>query len=1088
MKKVFFSLLALMLMATASYAQRMVSGTITGPDGSGIIGANVVIKGTSIGTVTDANGAYSLNVPEGSNTILVSYTGFTNQELTLGISNVLNVSMSEGVYLQETVVTALGVSRDRASLGYAQQQVGGEEVNRVQTGNFINNLSGKVSGVQIRTNNNFGGSTNIVIRGNSSLTGNNQALFVIDGIPVDNANNNLTSQTRGRTGYDYGNAGSDINPNDIETMSVLKGAAATALYGSRAANGVILITTKKGQKNKGLGVSIASSFTVGNIDKSTFIKYQNKYGAGYGPYYGENADGYFEEYDIDGDGIKDKIVPTYDDASYGGKFDPNLNVYQWESFVPESDKFGKKYPYVAAANTPVEFFETESTLSNNVALTAGNDNGAFRMSYTNYITNGILPNSELKKNILGFSSSYELSKKLTAAFTGSYTHQNAVGRNSSGYSDNIMSNFRQWWQTNVDIAAQEKYYNLTGRNVTWNMEAPWDGKTNPLYWDNPYWARNENYESDSRNRIIGNVSLSYDLTDKINILGRYGLDNYNDLREERRAIGSVAAEFGVEPDGLNRQDESSGYQRQNIGFTETNFDLIGSYNTNISSNLSFKGLAGMNIRQSKDESIRASTSGGLVVPKLYALSNSVNPNPLPIERLLEKQVNGYYGSISLGFRNYLFLELMDRVDVASTLPLKNNTYNYYSISTGFVFSRFLHMDYLNFSKFRASYGEVGNDAPALSVYDTYQKSSNFGSSTVFSVPSTKNNIDLQPERTKSFELGLEMNFLDNRVGFDVSIYKNNTVDQILPVATSRSTGYSFKFVNAGEVENKGVELILNFNPVRMTNFKWNSSINFTKNKSLVVSLFDGINNLQLAAYQGGVSVNATIGEAYGSLRGLGYKYDSLGNKLVTATGYYAAVADQIIGNMNPDWIGGWSNTFTYKKLSLNFLVDVSMGGDVFSLDTYYGSATGLPDYTAELNDLGNPVRDPITADNKSGGILLDGVNADGTKNTKRIPATAYSQAFYWGNATRNPAQIRVYDASYVKLRELALSYSLLNGKSDRFFKGATLSIVGRNLWIIHKNLPFADPESGLTSGNAQGYSVGAMPTTRTIGASIKFDF
>ncbi len=1082
MKKLSLVLVLVLFALGTMIAQRTISGTINDDQGEPLIGANVLVKGTTTGTVTDIDGNYKLSVPEGSNTLVVSYTGYNTQELELGASNIIDVTLATGVLLSDVVVTALGIEREERSLGYSVQEVQGDEITKVPTTNFMNNLSGKVSGVQIRANNNFGGSTNVVMRGNSSITGNNQALFVIDGIPVDNSNKNTRAQRAGSTGYDYGNAATDINPADIESINVLKGAAATALYGSRAANGAVIITTKKGVKRKGIGVSVNSSATFGKIDKETFIKYQDQYGAGYGPYYGST--GYFEDYDVDGDGTMDLVVPTYDDASYGQKFDPNLMVYQWESFIPESDKFGKPYPYVAAKNTPAEFFETEATFSNTVALSGGIDKGTFRLAYTNYNTEGVMPNSELTKHNVNFSSSYDLTDRLTASFVGNYLKQDATGRNSTGYSDNLMSQFRQWWQVNVDMVRLKELYDLTGRNVTWNSVAPWEGNFTPQYWDNPYWTRFENFQTDERSRLIGSFSLTYDLTDWLNVLGRYSVDTYNDLREERRAVGSVPAPFGV-----TRNDASSGYQRYDLDFTETNFDVMLNAEKDLNEDFSVRGLLGMNIRKATDERVLASTNGGLVVPGLYSLSNSVGSLPLPVENLFERQVNGYYAAVSLGYRDFLYLDITDRIDQSSTLPVDNNTYNYYSISASFVFSKLLSMntdaDWLNFSKLRLSYAEVGNDAPPQSVSNTYPKLDNFGSAISFSVNSTLNNPDLKPERTKSVEVGLEMNFLDRRLGFDVAYYKNNTIDNIMPVSVSRATGYTRQFVNSGEVENKGIEVSLNLVPLRMGGFEWATGVNWTRNRNKVLSLYEGVENLQLRSYQGGVSLNATKGKPYGTIRGTGLMYDDNGNRVVGENGYYIAVADQVIGNVNPDWIGGWHNTFSYNNIGLSFLIDMQKGGDVYSLDQHYGQGTGLPDYTAGLNDLGNPVRDPV---DQGGGVLLEGVKEDGTPNDIRVPADYFGGAYYWGNASRNPGELTIYDGGFIKLRELALSYTFKSGVFNGALQNLTLAAVGRNLWIIDKDLPFADPESGLSSGNDQGYISGSYPTVRTIGFNLNFDF
>jgi hypothetical protein len=401
------------------------------------------------------------------------------------------------------------------------------------------------------------------------------------------------------------------------------------------------------------------------------------------------------------------------------------------------------------------------------------------------------------------------------------------------------------------------------------------------------------------------------------------------------------------------------------------------------------------------------------------------------------------------------------------------------------------MDWLNFSKLRLSYGKVGNDAPVQSILDTYSKGNNFGNSTLFSVPGTKNNPDLKPETTNSYEIGIETNFMNNRFGFDVAYYNNSTVDQILPVSISRATGYDRQFVNAGEILNKGVEATLRLTPVKVADFTWNMALNWTRNRNKVVSLYkdpttgEEVDNLQLRSYQGGITLNATKGEPYGTIRGTGFLFDDNGNKVVNETGSYIAVADQVIGNVNPDWMGGLSNTFTYKGLSLTFLLDMQKGGDVYSLDLHYGQGTGLPDYTAGLNELGNPVRDPVS---EGGGVLFEGVKEDGTPNDVRREADYFGGAYYWGNATRNPGAMTIYDAGYIKLRELALSYKFSNGLFDNKLKNLTLSIVGRNLWIIDKSVPFADPEAGLSSGNDQGYLSGSYPTTKTLGFNINFEF
>ncbi|PWJ60244.1 TonB-linked SusC/RagA family outer membrane protein [Dyadobacter jejuensis] len=1078
-KHILVSLGILLLSSMQVFSQeRLVSGTVTTDDGSVLPGVNIAIKGTNRGTSTDASGNYELKA-EKESILVFSFIGFYKREVTVGNQSVINVLLQYEINeLEEVVVTALGITRERKSLGFAVQEIQGDQVSAVKQQNFVNSLSGKVAGIQIRQNNTFGGSTNVLIRGNNSLAGNNQPLFVVDGVPISNYQGNSTNQTNGRRGYDYGNAASDINAEDIASISILKSAAATALYGSRGSNGVVLITTKRGSKRKGLGLSVSSGVNFGQIDKSTFIRYQKKYGAGYSPWYGP-TNPYFEDADINGDGVPDLVNPTREDGSYGAAFDPNLMVYQWESFVPESEHYLKPMPWVAAQNDPSKFFEQQVTWNHSVGLNGGNENGTFRLAYTYFDDKGILPNSSQKRHNLNFNGTYNFSSKLKSSISANYANQGTIGRYSTGYSDNLMTNFRQWWQTNVDIKRQKYFYDLTGRNVTWNMDNPIDGNTGPIYWDNPYWTRWQNYNSDDRGRLYGNVKVEYQLTDWFGLLARSSLDTYKELREERRAVGSISTEFG-----LQNNEERSGYQRTDIDFTEQNYDLIGNFNKDLGNELNLSGIVGVNIRKESRETIIQSTSGGLAIPGLYAISNSVNNAPLPKETLEEKQVNGYYISASLGYQDTYFLDVSDRVDVSSALPKANNTYNYYSFSGSYIFSNHIDAEWLRFGKFRVGYAEVGNDAPALSVGDVYSRIDNFGSSILTSVPSTKNNPDLKPERTKSWEIGLELNTLAGRLGLDLSVYHVNTINQILRVTQSFATGFQYRYVNAGNLTNKGLELSVMATPLKTDDFEWKAVVNWSKNVNKVGDLYEGVSNIVLNTYQGGITLNATKGEKYGTIRGSGFTYLD-GEKVVTPAGYYQATADQVIGVAQPNWMGGITNSFTYKGVNLSFLVDVSKGGDVYSLDMHYGQGTGLPDYTAALNDLGKEVRAPVA---DGGGLINPGVQADGTPNTIRARANDYSGYYYWGNASRNPSALTVYDASYVKLREAALSYRIPQKVLGKAIQNVTFSVVGRNLWIIHKNVPFADPESGLGAGNAQGYLSGSYPTVKNLGFKLQLDF
>ena len=1058
---------------------RVVSGVVSDNLGMPLPGANVNIKGTTAGVSTDADGKFSIKASS-NQTLVFSYIGMKNQEVSAASTNLKVKLQSNAVELEGVVITALGVKRDKKSLGYATQEIKANDLKSgTANGNFLNDLSGKVAGVQIRRNNNFGGSTNVVSRGVKSLTGNNQMLIVIDGVPINNSNTNSVGQTNARgTNFDYGNAATDINPEDVESVNVLKGAAASALYGYQAGNGVLMITTKKGKTSKGLGVTISSEMVVGTIDKSTFINYQDKYGAGYGLYYGPNEDAYFNQADINGDGTIDNLVPFYEDASFGAPFD-NSMVYQWDSFTPYSPNFGKKTQWKNADNGPITFFKTPISLNNSVSLEGNEGKSNYILNFSNLQQNGLMPNSEIKKNNFSVKFSHNFSEKLTASVFANYIQQNTIGRNSTGYNDNIMSNFRQWWQTNVDLKSLEDVYNNSGgQNVTWNIKSQND--LSPAYWDNPYFQRYKNYQNDRRSRFIGYGKLDYKVTNWLTSTFRVSTDTYSEIQEERRTHGSVAAEFGI-----NRIDEKSGYQRFNRNYSENNFDLILNFNKDISKDISFNGLLGGTINRIGINSVLASTKGGLIIPGVYSLQNS-NAAVQPIDSETKQGINSMYAQASFGYKGFVYIEGTVRRDAFSTLPKNDNVVLYPSVSSSLIFSNLIKKDWLSYGKLRINYAEVGNGAPTQSLSDTYTKYDPFDSVQLYSTPSTKNNPNLKPTITSNYEAGLEMSFLKRRLGFDLSAYRSLSIDQIFRVPFSTATGYSSQFINAGSIENKGIELQLNGSPISNANFQWEVSVNWSKNRNQVVSLKEGIDNLQLGSFQGGVTINAAVGQPYGQIRGTDFTYLN-GEKVVGANGRYVLnnSSNNIIGDINPDWVGGIRNKLTYKNISMSFLIDIQKGGDIFSLDRSYGLATGLYAETAGLNDLGNPIRNSIA---DGGGIILPGVQADGSPNTIRTPGPEY-----FGNSfgyRRQPNKAFIYDASYVKLREVSISYRFPTKLLEKIkIQDLKFSIVGTNLWIIDKNLPDADPESGLGSGNlSSGYSVGSLPTTRNIGCNLTLKF
>jgi TonB-linked SusC/RagA family outer membrane protein len=1075
MKTTFKGILTLLLalVVQVSFAQeKTVSGTVSDNSG-GLPGVSVAIKGTQKGTQTDFDGKYSIKAKVGD-VLIFSSLGYETVEKTVGAASKIDVTLKEGgEVLDEVVVTALGIKRDRKSLGYATQAVKGESVSKVKSSNFVNSLSGQIAGLDVKTSGTLGGSTNVVIRGNSSILGNNQALFVIDGIPVGNGNTNSTNQKTGRGGYDYGNAASDINPDDIESINVLKGAAASALYGSRAANGVIMITTKKGRKRDGIGVTINSTFMVSNADKSTLPTYQKSYGAGYGAFY-DDPTGYFGLADVNGDGNPDLTTPFTEDASYGAAFDPNLNVYQWNSIFPQLSTYQQATPWVAGANDPNYVWGNGSTAVNSVSLEGGSDTSTFRLGITNMTQDGNLPNSQIKRNTITYTGTQKFSDKFNASFNITYTKTNGKGRYGTGYdANNVMQQFRQWWQVNVDVAEQERAYWATKENITWNTNSAFD--LTPIYSDNPYWTFYENFETDVRNRYFGNFVLNYEVNDWISLLGRFTFDTYSELQEERTNVGS---------------SNVSSYTRYNNNVSEYNYDFIATFNRKLNDKLNLDGNVGFSLRRNEWSSINATTNGGLNLAGLYSLSNSVSAINAPTEYEAVQMVDGFFGRATLGYDNKAYLEATFRRDRNSSLPKAANTYNYWSITGSIILSEYFQRDWLNFAKLRANYGTVGAGTVPYRVFNTYGIGTPFGGVGTASNPGVKNNLNLRPEQQKNWEVGLEGSVMDRRLGFDITYYQAKNIDQITSVPVSNATGYTSVLLNAGTIQNKGVELQLNGTPIKNDDFQWDVNLNWARNRNKVLSLADGIQNLELGSFQGGVSINAAPGSPVGLIRGTSVVRHANGQPIVLQTGsgsrigkyQVSATNNEIIGDINPDWTGGIRNSFSYKNFDFSFLIDVQSGGDVFSLDTWYGYGTGLYDFTTGTNDLGNPIRNTIA---NGGGVILPGVAPDGTPNTVRASADNFANPWGWARSANSQ---HVYDASFIKLREMSLTYNFDSSTLGKAFKSASLSLIGRNLWIINKNVPFADPEAGLSSGNIQGYQSGSYPAIKEIGASLKLKF
>ena len=1028
---------------------RTISGTVTGADsGEALPGVNVIVKGTNQGTVTDIEGNYNLSVAEGAETLSFSFIGYQTKDVLINGQSQIDVQLgSDTKQLSEVVVTALGIERDERSLGYAVQEIDGEALNKVNEANIVNSLQGRVSGVQITGNSGgLGGSSRILIRGANSVAGQNQPLFVVDGVPLDNSNFNSANQQRGGSGYDYGNAAQDIDPNSIESVSVLKGASAAALYGNRAANGVIMITTKKGSQREGLGVNVSSQVLFQDV--LVLPNFQNSYGGGAGPFL-QNADG-------------QNVALFAVDESWGPRLD-GRPARQWYSYYPETipEFAGQATPWVAHPDNIRDFYQTGLQNTNSLSLDGGNEIGTFRLGYTNMNSRGIMPNSELSRNTVNFNGSLKLSEKFTTSVGVNYVRTDAVGRPQQGYG-NVIVQFNHFGQRQLDMNLLDQYWiTPTGEQRTWNRISA--ANPTPRYADNPYWIRRKNFQNDDRQRVYGNVNLSYEFTDWLTLTGRVLHDYYTDRREERIADGSTA---------------QSSYIEDVREVRETNADLILTADKNLNDNLSLTGLVGVNTRFNSLYRNYGETNGGLSVPDFFNLENS-SDRPTIDDLLEERRINSVFGSATLGWRDIVYLEGTLRNDWSSTLPDGNNSFLYPSVGGSFVFSSLASLENsptLSYGKIRASYAQVGNDTDPYRTTLTYGPRDNFGPNPSFRVPLTRNNVNLRPEQTNSYEFGVETRFFQNRLGLDVTYYNSISTDQIFEVPVSGATGYTAQIVNAGEVSNTGVEVLLTATPVATEDFEWNVTLNWARNRNRLEELTADQSTYQISPGIFGASIVAIEGQPLGTLYGRDFEYDGNGNKIVDSRGRYVA-SDSLrpIGTALADWVGGITNTLTYKGISLSFLIDGRRGSDIYSLTNVFGKYSGMMEETAA-----DGIREQW--------LIADGVQnvaEEGETPVYETNTTAVDPQTFFSNLFSNGAA-GTYDASFVKLREVSLSYRLPNGLFNNTLRNVSLSLIGRNLAMLYKKIPHIDPESVASSSNAQGVEGGALPSLRSYGFSVSF--
>jgi len=1039
-------------------AQNLLRGKVLDSDGqTPLIGAVIGIEGElDSHAITNENGEFSLKVARVPVKLKANYIGYTPTTVTIKeFRKELTIVLHENAtQLNEVVVTALGISRAKKSLGYSAQEVSNESLTQAKESNIVNSLEGKIAGVRITNSQGDMGSSRIIIRGETSIAGENQPLFIIDGIAIDNSQLNAGGNSR-----DFKNAIADLNPEDIESMNILKGPNAAALYGSRAAHGVVVIKTKSGKGKKGLGIDVHSSTQFATILE--LPKYQNVFGQG--------ADGQFSYVDGKGGGVNDGV-----DESWGPRLDGRL-IPQFDS--PVVNGVRQATPWIAHPNNVRDFFELGYTLNNGISITNSDDKFDFRLGYNNEKQNSIVPGSESRKNNITFNANYKVTSRLSVGATANYIDTYApslpggpFGQRAAG----VMLQFI-WFGRQVDMNSLKQDYT---RN--WNNS----------YYSNPYWRAYYNTTSQQRNRIIGDVHFSYELLKELTFSFRSGTDYYNDRRKYKIKYGTNGTPYGS-------------YAEDAYTLNENNTEYLLHYNKNLNDDFSLDALVGYNIRNKSLEN-NYQKAPRLAVADLYTLANS--RDALTSSNTLSRLRNyGLYASAQLGYKNFAYLNLTGRNDWSSTLPTGKNSYFYPSANLSLLVTEWLptlKSSTLSYLKLRGGWSQVGNDADPYQLYSTYTSESAFNGNPQLTSSQSGKNSNLKPEITSSTELGFEAGLFNNRLHLDFAYYNTVSKNQILNLETTAASGYTSQLLNAGKITNKGVEIQLGATPIKKKDFSWDTNINYASNRNKVVKLDDAGRIKSYTIYSSTVQVLASVGQAYGTLFGTAFLRDDAGNIIVDAKGLPKADPTQrALGKFTPDWTGGINNTLNYKNVSLSFLIDASFGGSIYSGTNMWGQYSGvlastLPGRGAEFGGLSyyypgndnskNAIAGKVGPSGEAvsdNGIIFKGVTANGTANNQVISADQYYKSFYSIN------EAYVYSSEFVKLRELSLTYRLPKGFASKIkLVDASVSLVGRNLWTIHKKVPNIDPEASFGTGNGQGVESLSLPTVRTFGINISAKF
>jgi len=1047
----------------ATFAQvKSIKGVVSDQNGLPLPGVTVLIQGTAKATQTDYDGVYVIEASKG-NVLIFSYIGIKTKTVTVGDSAQLNVVLAEDTQnLDEVVVTALGIKRQKKELGYAVQDVKGDQLNKVITTNVATALSGKIAGVDVSIPaTGAGGSTRVIIRGISSIGENNQPLYIVDGVPIDNTglSNDSSATSKWFDGRDSGDGISSINPNDIESLTVLKGAAAAALYGSRALNGVILITTKKGSKGK-LQVELTSGVSFDRVN-AKYNDYQTDYGTGSNGILPDPTKAPSEIY-------------GYTTNAWGPKFSETVGQ-QVKIFD------GSMRPYAKVDNNIQDFFRTGVTMTNGVALSGGSDNAFVRFGFNNLKNDDVIPNSGLERNNATLNATLK-SEKFTLDANVNYMVETANNRPGLGDSPNNVGYSLSGLAPNIDQAWLQNAQNPeNGSMYQWN---------NNVYLLNPYWVVNENHNASKKNRFTGNVTGTYQVQKWLGLTFRTGLDTYTFGSKDFMAAGSTWP------------GRDNGYLGlENIAVSEMNTDFIATLSDiKLATDFTFSGILGTSRRDfRREQNSRFGTN--IIEPGTEYISNfsTQTENP-PVET--KTRTNSVYGSAKFDYKGYLYAEFTGRNDWFSVI---NKDAFYPAASLGFIFSDAfgIQNDTFSYGKLRASWAQVSNAPGAYKNALNYTTYSSYNGGSVVNIKNTSApNPDLTYQSKTGIEFGLETSFFKNRLKADITVYREDTADQTIDLPSSATSGYEFISVNAGELRNEGIEIFLSGTPIKTKNFEWGIDLNFSKNKNSILSLHPAINTYTISeARWAGAAIVAQVGGQYGTIIGKDFQKTESGEVIIGANGLPLFTENKVeLGKGLPDWSAGLTNRLSYKGITFQFLIDMKFGMDVYSMTNSLAAQKGLLDITTEGRDAYNAARADAVANDpnfsQATWIPTAGYVASGVVNTGTAANPVYVQNTkpvnpqdYWNTVFNNTPAPFIYDASYVKLREVSLGYTI----PKSVYGGAKINSIyvsafARNLLTFNKDLPNVDPESMYTSGNGQGFEYGSLPFRRSYGFNLKVTF